>query len=245
MNYPESRRVLSVVKVASSVFQLISEKRLLLVRNLTGYVVVLTVTSICESYFDQGDDSVLAWSYSTIHGAVFVFFAVACHRVLLLDRDSFEQDRMFRFTGRELRFLGWSFVAYFYLLFVAMALMIPMSIIFEYIEGSTLILAIYISLLPGMYLFARLALLLPSTAVDQRNDINWAWGLSRGNGWRLVVLVGLIPQVFTLGETYLYGYGMLSDLLVTLMGCVFAVVEIALLSQSFRFLSGFGQESEL
>ncbi len=43
-----------------------------------------------------------------------------------------------------------------------------------------------------MYIMARLALLFPSTAVDHRMSFGECWMITRENGWRLFLVIGLV-----------------------------------------------------
>lgn len=51
--------------------------------------------------------------------------------------------------------------------------------------------ALFIGLLPALYVATRLALALPGTAVDRRARFEQAWEASAGNGWRMVAVTGL------------------------------------------------------
>lgn len=49
---------------------------------------------------------------------------------------------------------------------------------------------------PAAYLVARLSLLLPAVALERDWRPRAAWNLSAGNGWRLAIVVVLLPEVF-------------------------------------------------
>ena len=61
-------------------------------------------------------------------------------------------------------------------------------------------LSLLLGVIPTCYVLARLSLIFPATAVDQRPNIKWAWGKSFNNGWRLVVIVGLLPFVTSFAQ---------------------------------------------
>ena len=49
------------------------------------------------------------------------------------------------------------------------------------------------TMLIGFYVFSRLVPMLPATAIDYDPDIYWAWDVSSGNGWRLVLIICALP----------------------------------------------------
>lgn len=44
-----------------------------------------------------------------------------------------------------------------------------------------------------LFLLSRASLVLPATAIDGNPTLSLAWDLSTGNGWRLTLIVGMIP----------------------------------------------------
>jgi hypothetical protein len=93
--------------------------------------------------------------------------------------------------------------------------------------------------LPGAYLCARLSMLLPATAVDKRQDMGWAWALTKGNGWRLVALLWLLPFAYaylmpewdTVETPIIY-------LLAHIVVSATTAFEVTLLSAAFKILGG-------
>ena len=45
------------------------------------------------------------------------------------------------------------------------------------------------------YLIGRLCLIFPSIAVGERMTLEQTWKLSEGNGWKIIILLGLIPFI--------------------------------------------------
>lgn len=168
--------------------------------------------------------------------------AVSCHRVLLLGPVSVPKFGVGQLGMRELRFIAT-------LLFLCLILSIlnPFTdLALRSITGigdsegerRSLILTI-VAWLPGSYLFARLAFMLPSIAVDARVRLPEAWQLSSANGWRLTLLIVLMPWLMRLLEWAITGA--ISDdtartIAVSTLYGVFLPLEIALLSVSYRHL---------
>jgi hypothetical protein len=91
------------------------------------------------------------------------------------------------------------------------------------------------------YPFGRLSPMFPATAVEHQPlpRIRWAWQLTRGNGWRLFVVVAVLPWLFALllGAVYRDGATTVEWLLVCLLFLALLVVEIAAVSLSYKELT--------
>lgn len=115
--------------------------------------------------------------------------------------------------------------------------------------------AFLLASIPFAYVVGRVSLLLPATAIDLHPSFSSAWDLSEGNGWRVAMLVGGIPLAFMAIQSsiwmipsWLFGESpqeAQSALDVTSVGLtlmqsilryIFATVEIAILSITFRRL---------
>jgi hypothetical protein len=178
------------------------------------------------------------------YGLLFTLFAVTCHRLVLLDARSVAAEWRPRWTMRETRFLMW--VAGFWLIGF-MGLLVLLTIVVNAwgavaghdsfpLEWAQQ--AIKIALL---YPFARLCLLFPATAVerDPPPDLRWSWQLTRGNGWRLLIVVGALPWLFSLLVDLVYRSEATTFewLLVGVLAMALFAVEIAAVSLSYRELT--------
>ena len=86
---------------------------------------------------------------------------------------------------------------------------------------------------------ARFVLLLPQIAIGQRFDVAVAWNLSRGNTWRLAVVVGLLPWLLERATWFLLRDNA-SDLewcLLQVLVTFTVLVSVVALSLSHRELS--------
>ena len=89
------------------------------------------------------------------------------------------------------------------------------------------------------YVVARLSLILPGVALDQKLTLSAVWDLSEGNGWRVALVVGGLPWVLN----HLQGLAfpttnMLAIILSSVLYCLLLVVEVAALSLSYKALTG-------
>lgn len=91
---------------------------------------------------------------------------------------------------------------------------------------------------PPMYLLARLSPLLPASAIGRVWTPGTAWKLSRGNGWRLVIIVFLLPQAVSwlVARLWQLDSHVLSTALVYTLFVILTPLEVIALSLSFREL---------
>ena len=192
-----------------------------------------------------------------VMGLVFLFLAVltatmavvGCHRIFLMDEKDIMATATVRWDERESRFLGWwigiGILASLVILPLMLALMPLYNSFVEYNELMTeLLMAVLI--LPVYYFISRWSLLLPATAVDTRHDLSWSWKISRGNGLRLTVLIGVIPFLTSMAFDLLPESE--SVIQMSLLGSVWLVVavfEICLLSLSYQWLIKHNTQDEL
>jgi hypothetical protein len=98
----------------------------------------------------------------------------------------------------------------------------------------------YPAYLVWLYAFCRWGILLPATAVNKRYDLRWAWRQSKGNEWRLFILVSILPQAIYFLPDYLLDKEspILLIVLIMLLAVTLTVVEISTLSLSYKALVG-------
>ena len=149
-------------------------------------------------FFDQATD-LTAWAIWAAYKVAFVVFAVTCHRLVLVEDATFTFQISFRL--REVKFVGWAIAVYaiFYLI-VSVPLTVTMNLpitsdAFDSSEFAYY--AQFIFSIPATYILARLCLVFPATAIDMKYGLSWSWAQTRGNGWRIVVIVGLYPWLIS------------------------------------------------
>jgi hypothetical protein len=154
----------------------------------------------------------LRWALYGFHGIIFTVFAVTCHRIVLLGLASRSADVLtVTWSMRETRFLMWivltygAYVAVWVACFTVIGMLVGTIALAatkgvpgrEVLQAPWLRWISYLVYLPAMYCFSRLSLVLPATAIDRKMNLKEAWRLSEGNGWRLVVIVGVLPWMFS------------------------------------------------
>jgi hypothetical protein len=183
-------------------------------------------------------------------GLLFTVFAVACHRIVLLDGAGIPRYGLRAWSMRETRFLGWSVVGS--LSYMAITLILVMMLTFllpatgvvldpatpEASVSQIFMVIGFAAMIPGSYVMARLAVLLPATAIGERHNMEWAWKLTSGNGWRLTLLIALLPTLLSLlGGLADFGEHFGLKFLAGLLSYAVVAVEVAVLSNAFRFLT--------
>ena len=203
----------------------------------------------------------LLWSISMIPwGIVFVMLAVYCHRSILLDSFMGESGPRLFFCSREGTFFLWSFVLYVIVGFImglvvsvgsvlAASLMTAMDAgsFLEQMLRAPLMVRIWMAgfMCQSFYFFGRWSLIFPAVSVDRDPSLMWSWKQTRGNGWRLAILVGVVPTIASIIHELIWyywgGVGILSSIFnVFLFSFTWVLVtplEVAVISIAFRELT--------
>jgi hypothetical protein len=184
--------------------------------------------------------------FGAVQIVLMAILAINIHRIVLLGRASVPDFGIFTWANRETRFLGWWIVAYFYLSMMLMfsstiglAVVDPFEVEFSQISVSAIIalLMFFIAIVAAITLFARISLLLPSTALDKRENMGWAFDISRGSSFRLAFLVGLAPAMSFLTPYILYfGNITFTIIVMYLVDYLLVMLGIAILSVCYRSL---------
>jgi hypothetical protein len=97
----------------------------------------------------------------------------------------------------------------------------------------------YVAIIASSYVFARLSLLLPSTALDLGMSPRMAWQRSAGNGWRLTLTVGAFPWILSFGvESMLRTNATTAELVALIvLNVVVSMFGIVALSLSYQDLT--------
>jgi hypothetical protein len=85
------------------------------------------------------------------------------------------------------------------------------------------------------WVVARVTLMLPAIAIDRKADLIAAWSASRRNGWRLAMIVGVLPWCLQRFTDLLYrdGASIVEFGILVVLATIFVVVEVVALSLSY------------
>ena len=175
-------------------------------RAAVARVVGLPLLAVIAStlFFNLGlpNSGAARWTLYLLYLLATSWLALSVHRLVLLEsgdaRARLDADGL----GRLGRFVAALVVIW--LVYAAIMLLVQLAALFTlapsipagqrpaavasfpaWVQWTASILAIW----PA----ARLCLVLPAAAVDRSFDPRIAWRLSRGNGWRLAVIIGVLP----------------------------------------------------
>lgn len=199
------------------------------------------------------------------YGIISALFAIVIHRSILLDERTSSSRWIIRLGKREIIFTGWSFLiggGVWGIVTIGAALIgvlagsfnLLYSDLFSRMEEThpwlenivqTIVIALSgftIGFLVS-YFSARTSLILPAIALDRRQNLEWAWTISKPHTMRLAVLVGVIPIASFLFQTL--GSIWISELLwepafevlSAFVYCFLLMLEITVLSLSYRWIT--------
>mgnify|MGYP001446475063 CR=1 FL=1 len=169
---------------------------------------------------------------------------VGCLSAFLLQGSGAPKTPIIRWGWREMRFIGkWILIGLCGLLLVLPIMMVagPFIVASAKDVSENQQLAMMLSMIlyfPIYYVIARLMLVLPATAIDERWSLTDAWRISSGNGWRVMLLVAGIPMLAQTLISLLPVIDAIPYFIFQFVLWLFiAVYGIALLSLSFAHLS--------
>lgn len=184
-----------------------------------------------------------ALAYWGVFAALFTLFAVACHRLVLLDSRPLRRVPPPSWTRREGRFFLFVLGLWIVYLVVWWVVMAVAANVWPRVSGDMSTASLKVielaGKLPALYVIARLSLVFPATAIDRNASLRWAWRLSRGNGWRLVVVVTVLPWLlfYLFGLLYRDEPTMVETVVLIILGTALFAFEIAALSVAYRELA--------
>ena len=246
MKISENAEKLPILHIVLNVIKELKERKGVLFQRLVILALIMTAFESLTDFFIAEANFRVLIVYWLIYGMVFTLFAVTCHRVIILGPDSVPKYGLYSISMREVRFYGWGLVVYFYLSLITFIIMFP-TVFFSFYSESNKYLwvsGMYILFIPGTYVFSRLSILFPATAVDQRKDMKWAWDTTKGNGWRLLILIGVLPVIIDIVPDLFSGGSVPIDTALNFLKSMVAAFEIALLSHAYKYLSTDGIKEE-
>lgn len=237
---------LDVGKVVIGAFLIPWWNRKAFARALAIPLALMVGLSLGSHYLLRNVPQLVGWLVLAVWSLLFCVFAVKCHRLVLLDTS--KEARVVRphWSRRETRFLFsmvvvWLLALVIWFVFTTIALNVLGYWSAKIFEDSFRWIA-FIASVPSLYLFARLSLVFPATAVDRIVDLKWSWRVTRRNGWRLFIVVAVLPWILSHSVDLLgrQGATALEAVLLTVVGVILFAVEVAALSLSYRELAANG-----
>ena len=204
------------------------------------------------------------WPLLPLYFVIIMLLALSCHRVVLISDDEvsiLHRLGILPWSWREIRFLGWGLLVslYTYILFPMAALAFILVVYFlpenilDSVKAFPIFRMLIFSHIPMLttllcisYLVARWSLILPATAVDKRLTLSEAWNLATGNGWRLTIIVGILPFCFGMLGLFFFhdNDSTILSITISIISYLLLTVEITALSLAYKFLSKFPTKQE-
>lgn len=200
--------------------------------------------------FVKPEYMLLNYLFSLLYLAAFAYFAVTCHRLILVK----DKTHCSFNTIRVLSFLKWLLIIYgfsFFLEMIILTIVINLLPNTEAIDiskagisaqGSNLTentnLIRDLLYLPFMYLVGRFSLIFPATALDLRASLKWSWNATRNNGLNILCVVGLLPWLlyFLLSFVQRDIPTIVEQTIIALFTYVVSAISIFALSLTYRAL---------
>jgi len=245
---------LPVIRIILNALQFVWDKKFRMVRALlipAAAIFVLEFTPHLTHWVSSDPSAsghaLFGWLSFLIQTALYTLFAITCHRLALIGDPGVPDYGLLTCTKRELQYLGWFFVIlvigmlYSFVInsfFVSMIISdVEAGASVESFESTRHWLNLFY--IPFLYILSRLSVLYPAIAVDQEVTARWAWRFTVRNGWRLTLVVGLLPCALYFLMKFLSRENatFVEYSALRLAGFVLLAVEIVALSLSYKHLA--------
>lgn len=194
---------------------------------------------------DENEDTGWFVFVLTLQALVYTWFAVRVHRLILGVANPIRG--VFSWKGRETCFFAWLLASVVLLLIVGFAVvgvvLGVVAVVVSYdLSDSVVAFLSALAFLPAAYLLARFVVLLPAIAIDRKQSIKWAWRLTRGHGWRLMLILWGLPtiliSVLSVSASDFWFDNPAGSLGLNLIFGFATALGVSLLSVAFKVLAG-------
>lgn len=238
-------RYLSVSEIISRTLDYCWANRASIFSSLKYPGLFLLVLSAAQSTLFWEEENLIYWLFAI--GQIFAttIFTIRCHRIFLLSEEPLEFYDVMSWSMRE----TW-FVLYEIALFLVAGLLIMLPsmfiipVIFMLLLNSSWFfsLAAIVPFILGGYVFSRFTLVLPAVATDQDGSFSTAWDTSGGNGWKIFVLICILPAAIAYLTGRIPSHLWIATTITPIVNLLVLLVEIIALSHIFKELTSQGNE---
>lgn len=243
MAEPRIHRHIPMVKIYKDAWATVWQHRGVLFKRLMIYVLMLSLMEFSLTLLPEDDYNLTEFNIADLIGCmVFMVFvgisylpiltvlSIRGYRIFLLGPE-FVPPGLPTWSTRERWYWAWMFKA---LLLMSM-LYFELALLFPQLIESDVYNFLY--LLPTAYLACRINLAFTAIAIDQNPTLKWSWTLTLGQGWKLVFMLIIPVELLYQVSHYLIGYSHYTDLLVILIINIWVIMNIAISSHTFKFLT--------
>ncbi len=233
-------RVFTTVLLAFAAIQA-HWRSLLVALVLPGICILIIETATLDIAARGYAWTFLSWAITT---PFYALFAVVVHRTVILGSQSLPNPLGIFWSMREMRFVGWTFAIFLLSLLLGFVIGALSTLFAQLIRpslvsmllSSLLVLGIWLAVL---YVYTRLSMVFPATAVDDATSFERAWQLTDRNGFRMIAVwiltVGPVLIVW-LAVSYLMPASMLKTVVDVLLSFVNMFVGVCAASVIYRQL---------
>jgi len=167
---------------------------------------------------------------------------VHTHRTFILNENS-SFGELFKFTKRDFRFIKKFIGLTLCMTILGIVMMFAFGKIFIGVAKGTeheivvFLLGLITTLIPA-YVWSRLAIVLPSAAMEDSVTINSAWADSSSYSWTLFLGVGVIPVLTELIMSYIPSHeSIIYSAGIGLLWIIITIIEIGILSITYKAIT--------
>ena len=207
---------------------------------------VAIVVIVSTAWYEFGVTvSRLSWIYYIAYVFSFSFFAISCHRFVLIGADNkvsqpysliIKKIIFFTLLGMLIYLLAG--IPFWFILTIAMNVLSDETLLSSShnLTADNFNWVKLLLMLPFGYFVGRFSLVLPATAIDVRTNLMWSWEVTKYNGTRMLILIGAVPWVTTILLDLLWRENgtMFEYVFLSMLGYLAVAVEIFILSIAFR-----------
>ena len=191
------------------------------------------------SLFNKGDSdtfTIQSIILLFVNGYFYIIFTINCHRLFLEQEVPNGLIENFKWNKRNTNFLFTSFALAISMAVFFVPVFLISFLIFDNIDVNQFLVT-FVVMLPSGYVFARLSLILPATAIDQDNSWSKAWNISRGHVWSLFFLISIFPFLLGFVIDTISSTSIIARTLHSVLSLLLLFYEISILSNSYKSLT--------
>ena len=243
---------MEIKKIITETINIISKNKISFMKNFLPFLLTLSVIGIVGYTWDIGTkltQETPDLSYiPLIFIAIFVILVILAksivhtHRTFILNENA-TLSELFKLTKRDFRFIKKFIGLSLCMMLLGIVMMIAFSQFYIRIAKGTehevvvLLLGLITTLVPAFF-WSRLAIVLPSAAMEDNLSISNAWYVSSNYTWTLFVGVGVIPVITKLILSYIPSYeSIIYSAGIGLLSAIILIIEIGILSLTYKAIT--------
>ena len=178
----------------------------------------------------------LLWALSYVFQTyLYILIVVKLHKLFLINESGHSLKESLKWQKVYTNYLITSIAIGLIAALVAIPITFIVPISPDLFDDNTSIF-IFLTLFPAGYIASRISLVLPSIAINDKIDFSESWNISKGNGWKVFLLVTLLPVTFSYVNDFLYMDIIALRPIYSLIGLIMLSIEVVILSNTYKNL---------